>query len=86
MFLLITATVAVARDSGDEQSVVPICVGAQPTIPTAANGTVTITLSASDVLAVPALYLKVITNKFPNGEIGGQLGRGFGFGKFGGGH
>jgi hypothetical protein len=27
----------------------------------------------------------VITNKFPNGEIRGQLGCGLGFGKFGGG-
>jgi hypothetical protein len=83
-------------------SVVPICGGAKPACPTTADGTVTITLSASDVLAVPeqglaagdiasviqalengAIYVNVVTTKFANGEIRGQFGRGFGFGRFG---
>jgi hypothetical protein len=77
--------------------IAPICGGTKPTCPAAATGTVTITLSASDVLAIPAqglaagdlasvlqaltngaIYVNVITNKFPNGEIRGQLGRGNG--------
>jgi len=75
-----------------------ICGGSPSTCPTTADGTVTITLSASDVLAVPsqglaagdlasviqalangAIYVNVVTTKFPNGEIRGQFGRGFGF-------
>ena len=72
-----------------------ICGGTKPACPTTADGTVTITLSANDVLAVPAqglaaadlasalealangsIYVNVITNKFPSGEVRGQLGRG----------
>ena len=69
--------------------------------PTTADGSVTITLSASDIAAIPAqglaagdvasviqalangaIYVNVVTTKFPNGEIRGQFGRGFGFGRF----
>jgi len=78
-------------------AVAAICGGTKPACPTTADGTVTITLSAGDILAVPAqglaagdldsaiqalangaIYVNVITNKFPNGEIRGQLGRGRG--------
>lgn len=79
-----------------------ICGGSPSTCPTTADGIVTITLSASDVLAVPpqglaagdltsviqalangAIYVNVVTTKFVNGELRGQLGRGFGFGRGG---
>ena len=85
--------------------VATLCGGTTPACPTAADGMVTVTLSASDVLAVAAqglaagdpasviqalangaLYVNVVTTKFPNGEIRGQLGRGFSFGNFGIGH
>jgi hypothetical protein len=78
------------------------CGGTMPACPATADGTVTITLSASDVLAVPAqglaagdlagviqalangaIYVNVVTSKFANGEIRGQVSRGFFFGNFG---
>ena len=80
--------------------VAPICGGTKPACPTAADGTVTISLSAADILAIPAqglvagdvatalqalangaIYVNVTTDKFPNGEIRGQLGRGFSISK-----
>jgi len=80
-------------------AIAPICGGTKPACPTAADGTVTVTLSASDIAAVPAqglaagdlasvitalthgaIYANVITTKFPNGEIRGQVERGFSFG------
>jgi len=83
-------------------AVAPICGGAKPACPTTADGTVTTTLAASDILAVPAqglaagdlasaiqalsngaLYVNVVTTKFPNGELRGQAGRGFSFGHIG---
>jgi len=83
-------------------AVAPICGTTKPACPTTADGTVTITLSASDVLAITAqglaagdlataiqalangaIYVNVTTTTFPNGEIRGQLGRGFGFGNSG---
>lgn len=81
--------------------VAPICGGTKPACPTAADGTVTITIAAGDIDAIAAqglaagdlasviqaiangaVYVNVLTNKFPNGEIRGQLERGFGFGSF----
>jgi hypothetical protein len=44
-------------------------------------------LTAGDIASViqaianGAVYVNVLTNKFPNGEIRGQLGRGFGVGQ-----
>jgi hypothetical protein len=83
-------------------AVASICGGAKPACPTTPDGTVTLALSASDILAVPAqglaagdltsviqalsngaIYINVITTKFPNGEIRGQFGRGFSSGRFG---
>jgi hypothetical protein len=83
-------------------AVAALCGGSAPACPTAAEGTVTITLTASDVLAVKAqglaagdlasviqalangaIYVNVVTDKFTNGEIRGQLGRGFSFGNIG---
>lgn len=83
-------------------AVAPICGGTKPACPTTADGTVTISLSANDVLAVSAqglaagdlagaiqalasgaIYVNVITTKFSNGEIRGQVGRGLGNGKDG---
>jgi hypothetical protein len=79
-----------------------LCGGTAPACPATADGTVTITLSASDVLAIPAqglaagdlasalqalangaIYVNVITSKFANGEIRGQVSRGFFFMNFG---
>jgi hypothetical protein len=79
--------------------VTALCGGSKPACPTTAEGTVTITLSSSDVLAIPAqglaagdltsvlqalangsIYINVLTSTFPNGEIRGQVGRGFSFG------
>lgn len=79
--------------------IAPICGATKPACPTAATGSVTVTLASSDVVAIPAqglaagdlasviqaivngaVYINVITNKFSNGEIRGQLGRGFAFG------
>lgn len=81
-------------------AVAPICGGTKPACPTAADGGVTVSLAASDILAIPAqglaaadltaalhalsngaIYVNVLTDKFPNGEIRGQLGRGFGIGR-----
>jgi hypothetical protein len=75
-----------------------LCGGTAPACPATADGTVTVTLSASDVLAIPAqglaagdlanviqalangaIYVNVITSKFANGEIRGQVSRGFFF-------
>jgi hypothetical protein len=77
--------------------VAPICGVPKPTCPTTADGQVTTTLSANDVLGIPAqgliagdlasviqaiasegVYVNVVTSKFPNGEIRGQLERGEG--------
>jgi len=77
----------------------PICGGTKPSCPTAASGSVTVTLMSTDIAAVAAqglaagdlasvipaiqngvVYANVITNKFPNGEIRGQLERGYSFG------
>jgi len=75
--------------------IAPICGAPKPACPTAADGQVTTTLSASDVVAIPsqgltagdlasviqaiangAVGVNVVTTKFPNGEIRGQLERG----------
>jgi hypothetical protein len=74
-----------------------LCGTPKPACPTTANGTVTVTLGLSDVLAVTAqgilagdmaalvsaiengaVYVNVITSKFANGEVRGQLSRGGG--------
>lgn len=84
--------------------IAPVCGGTKPACPTSADGTVTITLAAGDVVAIAAqglaagdlasviqaiangaVYVNVLTNKFTNGEIRGQLERGFSFGSFVGG-
>lgn len=91
--------------SGTTGGVVATICGGASACPTTADGTVTITLSASDVLPITAqglaagdiasviqalangaIYVNVVTSKFANGEIRGQLGRGFSFGNFGIGH
>ena len=83
-------------------AIASICGGSPSNCPATADGTVTVTLSASDILADPsqglaagdlasviqalsngAIYANVVTTQFANGEIRGQLGRGFGFGRFG---
>lgn len=92
---------------GTTGGVVAVICGGASACPTTADGTVTIMLSASDVLAVTAqglaagdlasviqaltngaIYVNVVTSKFANGEVRGQLGRGFSFsfGNFGIGH
>src|SRR5258708_1341664 len=77
--------------------VAPICGGTKPACPTTADGTVTTTIVANDVLATPGqgiaakdlaavlralergtIYANVLSMKYVAGEIGGQLGRGFG--------
>jgi hypothetical protein len=79
--------------------IAPICGTPKPACPTAADGTMTITLAAADVVAIAsqglaagdlasviqaiangAVYVNVLTSKFTNGEIRGQLERGFAFG------
>lgn len=97
-----SASLYLASPATTGGAVALICGGTAPACPTTADGTATIALSASDILAIPAqglaagdvssviqalangaIYVNVVTTKFPNGEIRGQFGRGFGFGNVG---
>ena len=71
--------------------------GSKPACPTTADGNVTTTITATDVMAIPAqgltagdlasgiqailngsVYVNILDKQFPNGDIRGQLRRGFG--------
>lgn len=98
-----TALVGVAQSAGlylgfpatTGGKIALLCGGAKPACPTTADGSVKVTITSADVLAIAAqglaagdlasviqamgdgaVYVNVNTDKFINGEIRGQLGRG----------